>query len=186
MAEFYEYDRERAVAYARRWAFDRNPLFYDFTGRGGNCTSFVSQCVLAGCCQMNFTPTFGWYYISPDERTASWTGVEFFYNFITDYFEGIGEGTGPFAREVNAGGLLPGDVIQLGRGDGDFYHTLLVSGVTRRGYLVAAHSDDALDRPLSTYNYRRIRYLHIEGCRGDPRYAGTCFDDLITGTSLGI
>ena len=91
-----------------------------------------------------------------------------------------------FRTCTSGDGLLPGDVIQLGRGDGDFYHTLLVSGVTRRGYLVAAHSDDALDRPLSTYNFRRIRYLHIEGCRGDPRYAGACFDDLITGTSLGI
>ena len=44
------YQRERAVEYARRWALDRNPLFADFSGIGGNCTNFVSQCVLAGSC----------------------------------------------------------------------------------------------------------------------------------------
>ena len=26
------YNRERAISYARRWALDRNPLFFDFTG----------------------------------------------------------------------------------------------------------------------------------------------------------
>lgn len=69
-----EYDRTAAVAYARRWAFSRNPLYYDFTGQGGNCTNFVSQCVYAGCGQMNFTPIFGWYYISP--KTAPPRGPE--------------------------------------------------------------------------------------------------------------
>ena len=39
------YNRARAVEYAQRWALSRNPLFYDFTGGGGNCTNFVSQCL---------------------------------------------------------------------------------------------------------------------------------------------
>ena len=51
-----EYVRERAVMYARKYALVRNPLFYSFAGIGGNCTNFVSQCVLAGSCVMNFTP----------------------------------------------------------------------------------------------------------------------------------
>lgn len=77
----------------------------------------------------------------------------------------VGDGLGPFAREAGAGELLPGDVIQLGREEGDFYHTLIVTGFSRRGYLVAAQSDNALDRPLYTYSFRRIRFLHILGCR---------------------
>ena len=189
MSEIHEYNRERAVEYAQRWAFSRNPLFYDFTGKGGNCTNFISQCLLAGTCQMNFTDTFGWYYISSEERSAAWTGVEFFYNFITDNADSenpIGSGLGPFGHEVNAGGLELGDVIQLGREDGDYYHTLLVTGFTRRGYLVAAQSDNAFNRPLNTYNYRRIRYIHIDGYRTDKRYIGACFDKLINGESLGI
>ncbi|MBQ8510444.1 MAG: amidase domain-containing protein [Clostridia bacterium] len=188
MAETHAYDRERAVSYARRWAFDRNPLFYDFTGGGGNCTNFISQCLLAGTCQMNFAPTFGWYYISADDRAPAWTGVEFLYNFLTDNAAegGVGVGLGPFGREVNAGGLELGDVIQLGRSEGDYFHTLLVTGFSRRGYLVAAHSDNAFNRPLSTYNYQRIRYIHIDGFRTDKRFVGACYEQLIEGESLGI
>ena len=186
MPETREYNRARAVEYARRWALSRNPLFFDFTGRGGNCTNFISQCLLAGTCRMNFTRDFGWYYLSSEDRAAAWTGVEFFYNFITDNREGVGDGLGPFGREVNGGILLPGDVIQLGRDDGDYYHTLLVTGYRGRTYLVAAQSDNALNRPLSSYSYRRIRYIHIEGFRTDERFAGSCFEDLISGTSLTV
>mgnify|MGYP002522254950 CR=1 FL=1 len=68
------YDAARAVEYARRWALSRNPLFVDFTGRGGNCTNFVSQCVLAGSCVMNRTPDYGGYYESDADRLpgAEW------------------------------------------------------------------------------------------------------------------
>ena len=76
------YIRENAVRYAERWAFEQNPLFADFEGIGGNCTNFVSQCVYAGSCQMNYLSVFGWYYISLEDRTASWSGVEYFYNFL--------------------------------------------------------------------------------------------------------
>ncbi len=185
----YEYNRARAVAYARRWALGRNPLFYDFTGKGGNCTSFVSQCILAGCCTMNFTPTFGWYYISPEERAAAWTGVEFLYNFLIKNAapeSPVGNGIGPFAHETGAAELLPGDIIQLGRNEGDFYHTLIVTGYSRRGYLVSAHSDNALDRPLSTYNYRRIRYLKLDGFRASESFVSDCFERLISGEGLSI
>ena len=75
------YNREYAVAYARRWALMRNPLFIDFTGIGGNCTNFVSQCLLAGSSVMDFTPTFGWYYRSPEDRAPAWSGVEQLYDF---------------------------------------------------------------------------------------------------------
>ena len=75
------YNRENAVKYARKYALVRNPLYFTFEGIGGNCTNFVSQCILAGSCVMNYTPTFGWYYRSLDDRSPSWTGVEFFFNF---------------------------------------------------------------------------------------------------------
>ena len=54
------YDRDRALTYAREWAMSRNPLFIDYTGFGGDCTNFVSQCLVAGSCRRNFTPVFGW------------------------------------------------------------------------------------------------------------------------------
>ena len=43
-----DFSRERAQAYAHRWAFGRNPEYLAFDRLGGDCTSFVSQCLLAG------------------------------------------------------------------------------------------------------------------------------------------
>lgn len=173
------YDRNHAYDYAQAWALGRNPLFFDFHGDGGDCTNFTSQCLLAGCCQMNYTDTFGWYYISAEDRAPAWTGVEYFYNFLT-----TNSGFGPFGRETGAGGLELGDFIQLGRRGGQFYHSLVVTGFSKTGYLVSAHSDDALNRPLDTYSYKRIRYIHIEGVRIELPDASDCFDNLISGELL--
>ena len=173
------YDRTRAVTYARRWALSRNPLYFDYTGIGGNCTNFVSQCVYAGSCTMNYTPVFGWYYLSPAERTAAWTGVTFFYNFLTG-----NDNVGPFGREVSENELLPGDVIQLGRNDTGFYHTLLFLDRQEGELLVAAQSDDALDRPLSTYTYDYARFLRIDGVRLDIPNTEDCFASLLSGVAI--
>ncbi len=177
----FEYNRERALEYARRWAFDRNPLFENYTGIGGDCTNFVSQAIFAGSCAMNYTPTFGWYYISPTNRAPAWTGVQFFYNFITS-----NTGVGPYGRETVAGALDIGDVIQLGNAAGMYYHTMIVTGFSPDGYLIAAHSNDALDRPLSSYDYYTARFIRIEGVRIEipDMYQPDCFDDFIAGESL--
>ncbi len=174
------YDRMRAVEYARKWALSRNPLFTDFTGQGGNCTNFVSQAVLAGSCAMNFTPTFGWYFVSSSDRSPSWTGVEFFYDFMVNNQE-----AGPYMREVSRREVMEGDVIQLANDTGDFYHTLIITGFDGEEILVSAQSDDSLDRPLSSYNYASLRFLNVVGVRVE--YEGDiCFEGLINGTSLDI
>ena len=153
------YDRSRAVAYARRWALGRNPAYYDFSDLGGDCTNFASQSVFAGAGVMNYTPTFGWYYISPDERAPAWTGVEFLYNFLTS-----NKGVGPYAREVGWTSALPGDLVQLGDEAGDFYHTPVITAIWPT-ILVCAHSFDVLDTPLADYDAARVRFIHIEGVR---------------------
>ena len=174
------YNRENAVQYARTWALSRNPLFYNYTGQGGDCTNFVSQAVLAGSCQMNYTQTFGWYYIDSEDRTASWTGVEFFYDFITG-----NRGVGPYGTEISENEAEVGDVVQLARG-GDFYHTLFISGFDTNGeVLVSAHSDDALDRPLSTYNFEAARFVHIIGVRFEIEFSSSaCFNSLLSGEKI--
>ena len=79
------YDRGAAVRYAHRWAYDRNPAYYDFSELGGDCTNFASQCLYAGSGVMDHTPTFGWYYISGNQKSPSWSGVPYFYNFLTTH-----------------------------------------------------------------------------------------------------
>ena len=160
MLAIKEYVRMRSLAYARRWAFARNPLFNDYTPYGGDCTNFASQCLLAGALVMNETPTFGWYYKSDADRAPAWTGVEPLYRFLTE-----NQGAGPYGREVAEGEVYPGDLVQLGRSEEDFYHTLVVMEVGEEGITVAAHTDDAFLRPLASYDYTLARFLHIEGVR---------------------
>ncbi len=155
------YDRERAVEYARRWAYGYNPDFYNFNDIGGDCTNFVSQCLLAGGLEMNYTPIFGWYYVNVNNRTPSWTGVNELYEFLT-----TNRGIGPRARVVPLSLLKEGDIVQFDyNADARFDHTPIIVDVGERTpetILLAAHSCPALDRPLSSYQYRQIRCLHIE------------------------
>lgn len=154
------YNRAAAIAYARRWALDRNPAFYDFENIGGDCTNFASQCIYAGAKIMNFTPIMGWYYNSVSDRTASWSGVEYLYNFLIN-----NNSVGPYGHEVSQNETQPGDIVQLGTYSGDFYHSPVITTVTPE-ILVAAHTYDVLDKPLSSYNYQIVRFIHIDGIRG--------------------
>ena len=173
------YLRERAVTYARKYAFGQNPIFGNFRGIGGNCTNFVSQSVYAGSCVMNYTPTFGWYYVSLEDRSPSWTGVQFFYNFMVD-----NKGVGPFGKETSLDEVEIGDVIQLGNNQDGFYHTLLIVGFEGEDPLVAAQTDDAYARPLSTYSYDFNRFIKILGVRVDVDLEEDCFESVLNGIAI--
>ena len=176
------YRRDRAVEYARKYAFGQNPVFGNFRGIGGNCTNFVSQSIYAGSCVMNYKPTYGWYYISLDNRAPAWTGVDFFYNFMTQNTD-----VGPFGSEVTRDALENGDVIQLGRNDDGYYHTLLVVGFDGEDPLVAAQTDDAYARPLSTYTYDFSRFIKIDGVRvevADSALGVDCFESVFNGVEI--
>ncbi len=153
------YDRAAAVVYARRWALSRNRAYYDFEKIGGDCTNFASQSIYAGARVMNYTKTFGWYYRSPNDRTASWSGVEYLYNFLVNNIS-----VGPYAEIVDKSRVEMGDIVQLGTRDGDFYHSPVITAV-KPTILVAAHTYDALDRPLYSYDYDVARFIHIKGVR---------------------
>ena len=186
MIVYKEYNRARAVEYARRWALERNPLFINFAGRGGDCTNFVSQCIYAGSCVMNYTMDFGWYYINSSDRAPAWSSVEYLYDYLTgapDFISANG-GIGPYGIEVDSVGAIEGDVVQLADESGDFYHTLIITGFSDGETLVSAHTNDALDRPLSSYSFTTLRYIHIEGVRMEVKN-DTCFFDLFEGISLG-
>lgn len=154
------YNRDRAAEYARIWALERNAAYLNFQGLGGDCTNFASQCLFAGSSVMNYTPVLGWYYNSSADRSASWSGVQYLYNFLT-----TNKSTGPYAVETDANGLEMGDLIQLGSTSTHFYHTPFIVAADSQNIMVAAHTFDAYMRPLSSYTYNNIRYLHIVGVR---------------------
>lgn len=155
------YDRAAAVRYAETWAMGRNPRFPNFDGMGGDCTNFASQCLYAGCGVMNYNPVTGWYCNSLNDRTASWSGVEFLHAFLTGSLS-----VGPYAEETGPEALEPGDIVQLGNEEGRFYHSPVVLSVSNGEIYVAAHTFDTLNRPLSSYSFSRLRCLHIAGARG--------------------
>lgn len=160
------YNREKAVAYANRWAYFRNPAYFDFSKIGGDCTNFASQCLYAGSGVMNYTPVFGWFYISINNRTPSWTGVNELYRFLIS-----NTGPGPQGRVVSLAEIEEGDIVQLRFGaDPDFDHSPVVvdKGMgTPDTVLIAAHSNDSNCRPLSSYRYRELRPIHIYNV-GEP------------------
>lgn len=157
MPALLPYDRNAGVAYAEKWALKRNPAYYNFDKIGGDCTNFISQCLYAGAKRMNYTPTFGWYYNSASSRSPSWTGVLFLHRFLKTNLS-----TGPHAIPSQQDRMEPGDIIQLQNAAGTIYHSLFVL-TAGENILIAAHDDDSLYRPLSTYTYANAIFLKITG-----------------------
>jgi hypothetical protein len=158
------YDSDAAVAYARTWAMSRNPQYYDYEKLGGDCSNFASQCIYTGSGVMNYKTTFGWYYVGANNHSPSWTGVEFLYDFLTRK-----TGVGPFGKLVDLKDVQIGDISQFSSTSKRFSHTQVIVSVgklpTLENTLIAAHSVDSLDRALSTYPIRDVRFIHIEGVR---------------------
>lgn len=142
-----------AVEYAKKWAFNYNPNYYNFSSMGGDCTNFISQCLHAGGINMNFAK-YGWYYSSLNDRAPAWTGVDEFWNF------GIANTQVGFnLKESSLSSLRVGDIIQLYNGE-RFYHTLLVVSI-EKGIRVSAHDNNSFNIPLTSYYFRSYRSAHV-------------------------
>ena len=149
------YNREKAVQYALKWALDRNSNYLNYDNLGGDCTNFISQCLFAGTEQMNFR-NYGWYYINGNNKSPSWTGVRFLYEFlINNKYEG------PRGKVIERDEIEIGDVIQLSFGNGIFGHSLIVTSIKGDNIRICAHTIDSKNRLLETYNYEHIRYIKI-------------------------
>ena len=151
-----EYNRKLAVDYARRYALNYNPKYFHFAGMGGDCTNYISQCLLAGGGVMNYDKYYGWFYINKDNRAPSWTSVKYFQRFLlTHNFPGF------VAKVVPIDQLDVGDIIQIRQNPTEFNHTVIITRITSREIYVCAHSNDALDKPLSSYQYIELKGIHI-------------------------
>jgi len=158
-----EYNRSKAVDYAHFWAFKRNPQYYDFTGIGGDCTNFCSQCLYSAARIFNYNSNLGWYYHNAGSRSPSWTDVEYLYKFLVS-----NKGAGPYGQECDIGNIAEGDLIQLSFDGLRFSHSLIVVGIdgaSPEKIYIATHSYDSDNRPLYTYAYKHIRFIHIKGVR---------------------
>lgn len=159
-----KYDRQKAIQYAEKWAFSRNPKYYNFDTVGGDCTSFISQCLYEGCKVMNYTKDLGWYYINGNKKSPSWSGVEFLYNFLVR-----NKGVGPYGKEITKEGVQVGDLAQISFDGQKFAHTLIIVNIYNKvslsGIKIASHTFDSFNKSLAEYNFQKIRFVHIEGAR---------------------
>lgn len=153
------YNRKKVYEYAKKWALSSNPKYYNYQFIGGDCTNFVSQCIFAGCNEMNYSRANGWYYINANEKSPSWTGVEFLYDFLVN-----NQGAGPYGevREINK--LKIGDVIQLSFDGINYTHSLLViqNGTGTTDTLIATHTQNAFGKKVSEYTYSKYRCIHVD------------------------
>lgn len=158
-----KYDRQIALEYAKKWAYKRNSKYYNFDPVGGDCTSFISQCLYEGSKIMNYNK-YGWYYRNGNDKSPSWSGVEYLYKFLTQ-----NKGVGPYGEEVDIKFIEEGDIAQLSFDGNIFAHSLLI--IERGGMsninntLIATHTEDAYKRSIGTYKFRKIRFIKIKGIR---------------------
>ena len=103
-----------------------------------DCTNFASQCVYAGSGVMNYEKDFGWYYIDANNKAPAWTGVEYFYRFMTRE----AQNPGPVALNASISQLELGDVVQLSFDGENWNHSPVVVRLLRRPALRPA--DDVL------------------------------------------
>ena len=158
-----KYIRQNAIEYAKQWAYARNPNYYNFDPVGGDCTNFVSQCIYQGSKVMNYSQ-YGWYYKNGNNKSPSWTGVEYLHKFLVN-----NKGVGPYAENSTIYSIEEGDVIQLSFDGNSFAHTLLVIQTDNNpnllNTLIASHTFDAYAKSISLYDFKKIRYIHINGVR---------------------
>ena len=154
----FMYDRKKVYEYAKKWAYSRNPKFYNYDSIGGDCTNFVSQCIFAGCNQMNYMKENGWYYINGNDKSPSWTGVQFLYNFlITNIW------SGPKGERSDIDKLEVGDVIQLSFDGTKFTHSTVIvqNGSSIYDTLIAAHTYDVFEKAVADYGAQKYRFIHV-------------------------
>ena len=158
-----KYDRQKAIEYAKNWTYKRNPKYYNFDLVGGDCTSFISQCIYAGCNVMNFNQ-YGWYYRNGYSKSASWSGVEYLFKFLVNNIS-----VGPYGKIVDINQVEIGDIIQLSFDGIKYSHSLIIVDKYIKNnkikIFVASHTDDSYYRDLQTYNFKNIRFIKIEGAR---------------------
>ncbi len=110
---------------------------------------------------MNYTKDIGWYYINGNNKSPSWSGVEYLYKFLIH-----NQGVGPQATETIQNKIEIGDIAQLSFDGIKFAHTLVIVNIenkyTKSGIQIASHTLDSFNKSISEYTFQKIRWIHIE------------------------
>lgn len=149
------YNRNNAVEYALKYALDPNPNFKFLNSHGdggGDCSSFVSQCLKVGGAPFAFKVSPWWYNMYSHRWSVSWAVAHSLY--WTLKVREKNNSYGLKAAEVKDMGLLElGDIIQYEDASGIIYHSAIITAFTNetggKTPLISQHS----------YNGRNVSYL---------------------------
>lgn len=162
------YKREKAVAYAKKYALIPNTKEWkNYESMGGDCTNFTSQCLFEGEIPFDHQGKYvidKWYWYSDHYRTPSFTSADAFKDYAIR-----NEGFGLVAKLGDMQTMEIGDIVQLGDLS-QTTHSMLVVDIIRdeedpritKDLLVAQHSGVGGIRgyniPLSTKPDERLYY----------------------------
>lgn len=169
------YDRQAVAKAAKKYAYNYNTLFTEYTGVGGDCTNFVSQCIwqspgwgfdrigknnsVKWACKKNSMNKYAY-------ETVSWVGVNELWTYLqtndSPSQAGTVYGVSATTSGYNSSNVQLGDVIQLYNGN-KWVHSIIVSEITDGIVYCAAHTGNYDRRKLSEYinNYPKYRVAHI-------------------------
>lgn len=102
-----------------------------------------------------------WYYNNGYDKSPSWSGVEFLYDFLIK-----NKGYGPRGIASSSDNVKIGDIAQLSFDGNHFGHSLFIVSIGPSNSLnniaVATHTFDVFGKKISDYNFVKIRFVHIK------------------------
>ena len=167
-----EYDRTKALNYAKKYVTESNSEWSNYSEYGGNCQNFASQVIYNGGIPMDLQGNAIWKYYgdtlsetkSKFGRSTSWTGVTYFYDYAK-----ANKGYGLCAEvDINPFYAEAGDIGQVGYNN-IYKHTVVITGNIKdkngkiADLLINSNSINLENYPFSGYVYPNKRIIKILG-----------------------
>ncbi len=164
------YNRNKAVGYALKYALSPNPEFRYFSSTlnaGGDCTNFISQCLLAGGAEMVYDNNPWWYNHNnlsstmDDTWSLSWSiAHSLYWNIMRNSVENK---KGIKAQILSAASMLElGDIIFYENDENRIFHSTIVTDYNNGSPLVSQHTYDLRNVSyIKPYRVKAMHFMHI-------------------------
>ena len=163
------YNRYAAVNYALRHWNDPNPNWCEYSRNGGDCTNFVSQCLLTGGWRQkknggSYCSNQVWFHngkghcwnSSTKNYSCSWTQAKDIQNYLSAQSNVTKvDWNRPISYDVQVG-----DIVQLVNKRGVAYHTMIITRIDNGQYLVTYRSAGTNGNP----GFEKSCDLRAENC----------------------
>ncbi|MFL0250066.1 amidase domain-containing protein [Clostridium neuense] len=149
-----KYLRFEAVSYALTYALTPNPKYRYFQligDNGGDCTNFISQCLLAGGAKMNYGTSWSWWYniknpnnVMDDTWSVSWAVAHSLYYYLRNNEEI----NSPYTKGLeisNVKDLELGDLIFYEDNNKKIFHSTIITSIMSGVPLVSQHTPEAVN-----------------------------------------